>query len=96
MKRCSESDIDIALEAIVAGQSVRKAFIEYGIPYSTLRGRLATVFKKFKKYEPPPGAEAGRLGSVANRNGSGSSLSGPYFDPAQCRPQLSQTAVCGD
>ncbi|TLS20449.1 uncharacterized protein PpBr36_11263 [Pyricularia pennisetigena] len=44
----------------------------------------------------PPGAEAGRLGSVANRNGSGSSLSGPYFDPAQCRPQLSQTAACGD
>lgn len=54
MKRYSESDIDIAFEAIVAGQSIRKAFIEYGIPYSTLRGRLATVFKNSKNTNPLP------------------------------------------
>lgn len=40
MKRYSEINVNTALKAIVAGQFIRKASIEYGIPYFTLRSRL--------------------------------------------------------
>ena len=40
MPRYTEDDIVLGLQAIANGMNLREASREWGVPYSTLRGRL--------------------------------------------------------